>query len=404
MLIKIAWRNIWRNKRRSLIVLTSIVIGAIAVILTDGLSNGMLGQMLTNQINSGVSQIQIHKKGFKDNKTVQNYIPDYHKVEEVLKNTQQIKCYSKRAITFGLLSSATNSSGVYINGIIPSEEEKVSDIKSSVNEGSYLGNNARGIVIGKGLAEKLEVGIGDKVVALASTPDGTVGSDVFRITGIYETSSTEFDRMNVYIQLREAQQLLGIGDNIYEFAILTTDYNQVTQVKDEIVSKLSDKYEVLSYIDLLPMLIIQLDLYKESMLIFSVIVGIALIFGITNVMLMAVFERIREFGVLKSIGMKNTKLFSMIITESFIIGLIGTVIGIAAGLLIQIPLSNVGINLSMFAKSLKSFGVGAVIYPFASVENIMTLIILIPLISVIAAIYPAYKSVKLEPVTAMRYV
>jgi putative ABC transport system permease protein len=404
MLLKIAWRNIWRNKRRSLIVLSSVIIGIIAAIQLDGLTMGMINQMLFNQINSGIGHIQIHKKGFNDNRTVQNYMSDYRTIESELKNNPEVKYYSERVVTFGLLSSASNSSGVYINGILPQEEEKVTYIKKSIVEGNYINGEGREIVIGKNLAEKLSVGIGDKVVAMSNTPDGSVGSDVFRVTGIYETFSSDFDRINIYIPLERAQQMLNIGDNIHEIAVITNDYNKVTRVKEEISKKIGGDYEVLSYIDVLPILVYSIDLYKETIWIINLIVGLALIFGIINVMLMAVFERIREFGVLRSIGMKTTKLFMMVVTESFIIGIIGTIAGIALGILIQIPLSDFGINLSMFAESLKSYGVGAVIYPETSAENLISLLVMIPFIAVIGALYPAYKAIKLEPVTAIRYV
>ena len=385
-------------------MLSSVIIGVIAAILLDGLTMGMLNQMLSNQINSSISHMQIHKKGFNDNKTVQNYLPDYRKTEEIVKNNPSVKHYCKRVITFGLLSSAANSSGVYINGIIPDEEENITYIKSSIIEGGYITGEGREIVIGKNLAEKLDVGLGDKVVAMSNTPDGSVGSDVFRIAGIYETFSSEFDRINIYIPISRAQQMLDIGDNIHEIAIITNDYNQVTAVKEEITKQLNGGYEILSYIDLLPLLVVMLDMYKEMTWIINLIVGLALIFGIINVMLMAVFERIREFGVLISIGMKTSKLFMMIVIESFIIGIMGTGLGITLGLIIQVPLSKIGINLSIFAESLKSYGVGAVIYPAASMDNLVSLLVMIPFISVIAALYPAYKAIKLEPVSAIRYV
>lgn len=404
MILKIAWRNIWRNKRRSVIVLSSVVVGIIAAILLDGLTMGMLDQMLSTQINSSIGHIQIHEKGFNDNKTVRNYITGYHIVEESVRNTPEVKNYCKRVITFGLLSSAANSSGVYINGIIPQEEEKVTFIKNSIIEGSYISGEDREIVIGKGLAEKLGVGVGNKVVAMSNTPDGSVGSEVFRITGIYETFSSEFDRINIYIPLKRAQQMLNIGDNIHEIAIITKDADKVASVKGELQSKLPGDFEVLTYFDLLPMLVSMLDLYKAMTWIINLIVGIALIFGIINVMLMAVFERIKEFGVLISVGMNTAKLYMMIVIESLIIGIMGTVLGIALGLLIQLPLSHSGIDLSMFTESLKSYGVGAVIYPATSMVNLVSLFVMIPFISVIAALYPAYKAVKLEPVYAIRHI
>ena len=138
MLLKLAWRNIWRNKRRSIIVLTSVVVGIVAIIISDGLSNGMMSQMLFNQVRISKSHLQIHKTGFTDNKVIKNYIPDYKKVENALKQNKDIKAYSKRVVASGLLSSASNSSGVYINGIIPSEESKITIIKSSIIKGKYF--------------------------------------------------------------------------------------------------------------------------------------------------------------------------------------------------------------------------------------------------------------------------
>lgn len=403
MILKIAWRNIWRNKRRSLIVLSSIVVSIAGVIFYDGLNNGMLNQMLFNQINTGVSHIQIHKKGFKDNKTVKDFIPDHKKVEEVLKNNQSVKFYSERVIVFGLLSSAVNSTGVFINGIEPSDEEKITIIRNSVIQGNYPDRNNREILIGKSLAEKLGVGAGDKLVALSNTQGGMIGSDVFRISGVFETASSEFDKINVYIPVKFAQQMLEIGDNVHEVAIITTDYNSVKDIKETIRLQLGDEYEVLDYTDILPLLISMIELYKETMVIVDLIFGTALIFGIANVMLMAVIERIREFGVLRSIGMKSSKLFLMIIMEALIIGITGTVTGLITGILINIPFFKSGINLSLFAEGLKSFGTGAVIYPVLSIENLISLAVMVPLISVLAAIYPAYKSIKLEPVDAIRH-
>jgi ABC-type antimicrobial peptide transport system permease subunit len=140
------------------------------------------------------------------------------------------------------------------------------------------------------------------------------------------------------------------------------------------------------------------------MIVLDLIIGLALIFGIINVMLMSVFERINEFGVLMSIGMKNSKLFLMIVFEAFIIGVIGTIAGLIIGLLIHYPISITGIDFSVFAEGLDSYGVGAIIYPYLSIENIITMIIIIPFIVVLGAIYPAFRAIRLQPVYAVRYV
>ena len=239
---------------------------------------------------------------------------------------------------------------------------------------------------------------------MSNTLKGDVGSDLFRVAGIYQTSSSEFDKVNIFIPLKKSQELLGIGDKIYEFAMITDNYKNVDKIKNEIASKLNSNYEVQSYKDMLPLLILQMDMYNEMMFIIDFVIGLALIFGIINTMLMAVFERIREIGVLMSIGMKNKKIYLMILMEAFVIGIIGTVVGVIVGLLLYLPLSYSGINFSIFAQSLESFGVGAVIYPVISIQNLINTIIIIPFITVLGALYPAYKAIKLEPVYAINYV
>jgi putative ABC transport system permease protein len=404
MLLKIAWRNIWRQRRRSIIVMISVAVGIVATLLTETLSMGMMLQMLENQIGSHVAHVQVHRKGFESNQVVQNYLPDRAKVEELLSETPEIQAYSERVISFGLISSASSSSGVTIVGIDPGREEKVTTIERSMVEGEYLSSRRNEVIIGKGLAEKLGVGLGDKIVAMATALDGHIGSDVFRIAGVYQTYSSEFDKMYIYIPLKEAQEMLGLDGDVSEIAIILRNRDKLDQVHQALQSRLGSGYEVLTYPEILPFLVLQLDLFQESMFIFYAIIGIALIFGIINTMLMSVFERMTEFGVLKAIGMKNARLVVMILLEAFLLGVIGTVCGFIAGYFIYLPLSHSGVNLSMFSASLTSFGVGAIIYPVLTVEGVLNALLIIPLIAVLGAVYPALKAARFQPVAAIRYV
>lgn len=404
MLLTLAWRNIWRNKRRSLIVLLSVIVGVNSILFMDGLTNGMLKQILVNQISSSVSHMQVHKAGYNDDKVVQNFVPNPSKVESALQSNPKVIYYSKRVKTFGLLSSASNSSGVYINGIEPESEQNISGLKTYVIEGTYLSGDMHEIVIGKKLADKLKVSIGDKVVAMSNSPDGTIGSDVFRIVGIFKTPTSEFDKTFIYISLENSQKMLEIPGTVHEFAVITDNYLTANMIRDELRKELGADYEVLSYEDLLPFIILQLDMYKESMFIVNLIIGLALIFGIINSTLMSVFERINEIGVLMSIGMKNSKIFNMILLESLIVGTMGTIVGILSAYLLHIPLGKYGIDLSLFAESLESFGVGAILYPSLSLDNFIMTLFMIPFIAVLGAVYPAVKAIKLQPVYALRYV
>ena len=239
---------------------------------------------------------------------------------------------------------------------------------------------------------------------MASTLKGTVGSDVFRIVGLYQTFSSEFDKTTIYIPLDNAQRMLELGDQITEFAMVLDDVKMLDNIKALIQSKLDQNYEVLTYRDLLPLMVMQIDLYKETIWIFYLIVGIAMVFGIINTMLMSVLERIHEFGVLMAIGLRNRKLFVMIMLEAFLLGIFGSVFGVVLGILVYYPLSISGIDLSVFAEGLTAFGSGAVIYPVLTSLSIINAVITIPVVSLLGALYPAYKTVRLQPVTAIRHV
>jgi putative ABC transport system permease protein len=404
MMLTIAWRNIWRNRRRSLIIMLSIIIGVAAVMMNDGLSFGMIQQVLDNQIGSHVSHIQIHAKGFNDNRVIQTSISDIKKVEGILEDTRGVRQWSRRVVTFGLLSSALNSSGGLIVGVDPMREPTVTSIQASITEGRYLSGRPHEVIIGRKMAEKLGVGLGDKVVGMASAVSGDVGSDLFRVVGIYETVSSDFDKMHMFTTLAGAQDMLELGGRVLEYAITVEDIEQVEAITRELRAKLGDEYEVHSYIDLLPMLVWTVEMYGEMMIVVYVIIGLAMIFGIINTMLMSVFERIQEFGVLMAIGMKNSYVFRMVMTEALLLAAIGTLAGLIAGMAVLLPLSSVGINFSMFSEGLNSFGVGAVIYPRVTIDSIVSVIVIIPLTALLGALYPALKATRLQPANAIRYV
>jgi ABC-type lipoprotein release transport system permease subunit len=404
MLAKLAWRNIWRNKRRSLIVLAAIVVGMVVLVFSESFIAGSLKGMLDNQIGSHTSHIQIHRKGFSDNKIIQSTIPNASFVEGVLQGSPGVLRHSKRVVTYALISSASNSSGVSLVGVDPAQEQQVSKIQASVVQGSYLSGKDHEIILGKNLAERLGVALGDKVVAMASMLDGHVGSDVFRIVGLFETFSSDFDRLYVFIPTGNAQRMLGLGDQISEFAVLAQTMELVPQLDVMLERELGGSYEVLSYRELLPAIMAILDVADEAMGIYYLIIGAATIFGIVNAMLMSVFERIREFGVLMAMGMKNGKLFSMIVLEASYLGVLGMLIGMGVGLAIYLPFWKYGLDLSAFSEGLTMVGMSAVVYPILTVGAVIRMAVIIPLVAVVAALYPATKAIRLQPVRAIYYV
>lgn len=404
MLFKVAWRNVWRNKRRSLIVLVSIVVGVTALILNDTLSIGWSEQMLNNQIGLDAAHVQISLKGYHDDPVLEKSIPNGAAIDSLLSNEPSIKYYSERLVFYGLVSSSANSSGITIVGIQPEKERHITTIHQFIVEGHYLDGGEREILISRKLAQKLSVDLGEKVVIMASRPDGDIGSDVFRISGLFQSVNSDFDKSHIYIPIQAARRMMEVGPYVSQFAIIAQDFQKVDQLKTKLRRELPDQYEVMSYRDILPLLILQVKLYDEFSYITYFIVGLALLFGIINTMLMAVMERIHEFGVLKSIGMPNGHIFRMILYEALLLGVTGMAFGMLCGYLLYLPLSHSGLDLSRFASSLSSFGTGAIIYPVLRLKTLINVIVIIPLFAVGGALYPAYKAVRFVPVEALRYV
>ncbi len=402
MISRIAWRNILRNKRRSIILIVSIMIGVIAMFLTDAISIGMMQQMLTNQIGADAGYIQIHQKGYHRDPALKNSITDTAPVRAALARDSSAYVVSERLRTFGLVSSAYNSAGVSIVGIIPREEKRVTTVHEYVVKGTYLTANPGDIIISTATAEKLKVGLGDKVVIMASRVGGSVGSEACRVVGLFETFDSGFDQTHVYIPIQTERQMLDAPGRVSEFVVNPLDPKQTDAVAERLRSELPAGFEVMTYKQMLPLLVMQIQLYNQTIYIFYAIIAFALIFGIVNTMLMAVMERTHEFGVDMAIGMSHKRIFTMILTEAFYLGAIGTVVGLAISFGIYIPLSHSGWNLAMFSESLKSIGVGTTIYPVIHASSLINTAIIIPLAAVVGAIYPALRAIKLQPVEAIR--
>ena len=408
MISKIAWRNILRNKRRSLILIVSILVGVFALVLARAFVRGFMEQMLTNQIGTDVGYIQIHKTGYQADPSIDNSMSSPNLIRGILKGDSTMIKYSERLRTYGLVSSAYNSAGVAIVGIVPNEEIKVTTMSQCIVEGQYLNVEPNQIIISATLAEKLKVGVGDKVVIMASQLDGSVASEGCRISGIYRTSNSGFDQSHVYVPIESLRQMLSVGDMVSEFVINPIYPAQMPTLQNGLrrdirpISGSQDKFEIMTYEEMLPLFVMQLGFYDQIFYVIYGIIAIALIFGIIDVMLMAVLERTHEFGVAMAVGMSTRKIFRMILIEAFLLGIVGTIVGLVIAYFICLNLSHNGWDLSVFSESLRSWGSGSKIFPVLRTADFIKALLIIPLVTVAGAIYPALKAVRLHPVEAIR--
>jgi putative ABC transport system permease protein len=406
MFLKMVWRNVWRNKRRSWIIICAVIVGLAGMLFSLAFTEGMMRQTLVNALGTHVAHLEIHKKGFENKKVINLSIEEPQKVIQAVAEEPGVTAYSPRVVSSGLISSSESSSGVSIIGVDPQKEPGVTIIKESVTQGDYLNEEgAYQVLIGQGLAEKLKVGLDDKIVLMAQDLTGDIGSGAYRVKGIFKTASPEFDKYMIYLNLKDSQKLLGLGNRISEVAVLIDTPRDPTAVQKSLLAKLdSEEYEVLSWKEIMPIMVSQIEFFDEMMYVFFLVVCIAMGFGIVNTLLMAIMERIREFGIMMSLGVKPRKIFQMVVAESVLLCFSGLVLGNLFTYLLVLYASRKGFDLSIFSKSLETFGIGHLIYPQLTISMVLIGAVTVLGMGIFASLYPGYKAARLRPVEALRHI
>jgi ABC-type lipoprotein release transport system permease subunit len=402
MLLSLAWRNIWRNKKRSLIIISAIAVGLCCGLFASSTMFGMWDSMINTTIDRDLGHLQVHSKSYEDEKLVTDTIPNFQNVISVIKSHKFVTGVSSRILVEGMASSASTSNGVRILGINPMIEKSVTSIHKQIIDGSYFGQSWKNqIVISKKLADNLGVKIKSKVVLSFQGIDGSIIYGAFRIAGIYRTESSMFDKGNVFVKETDLQRLINSDKISNEIVVRLSSVQQVDSVYLPIKNQFKN-FSVKYWGDLAP----ELKFYYQSVVVqMNIFVGIilfALLFGITNTMLMSVMERVREFGVLMAVGMKRSRVFFMIILETISLSFVGGIIGLvlAVGLIHYFGI--VGINLSAFTEGLSQWSLGSRLYTILPFSFYPPLVLMILATAIIAAFYPALKAIRLKPATAIR--
>ncbi len=402
MIAAIAWRNVWRNKKRSAVILTAIILGLWAGLFANGLMYGMIQQIIQNAIGDRLGHVQIHAPGYRDHPEVTNVIPNS---AEALTRTRQeasVKAASGRIILNGMASSASNSLGAQLFGVDPSTDTSVVDLEERLVEGTWLNDSKRNpIVIGQAMAEKLGLRVGNKVIFQAQALNGDIAGGAFRIVGLYNTVNSVFDKTAMFARQSDVDRVFSMDGNVHQIIILADNFETIDATATSLKQAFPD-LDVAGWKEISPELGMYSDMSAYYLMIFIVIILVALAFSITNTMLMAVVERIREFGVIKALGMGHGKIFTMILLETIMLTLLGCLGGMVTGWATVAIVNKTGLNLAAVSDGLEAFGMSTVIRPELPFNTYPQLIVLTFLTAIIAAIYPAIKAIRLNPVEAIR--
>jgi len=406
---KMAWRNIWRNPRRTLLTISAIAFACLLLVFMLSFQFGSYDAMINASVKIHTGHLQVQAKGYKEKQQMRCVVDDPAGVAGILSEIHGVEAFTFRANAFSMVSSNERTYGVMVIGIDPEKEARVSTLKKLVRKGRYLTqtDTAR-ILVGRLLANNLRVDLGDELTVLGQGMDGSVAAAVFTVTGIFSSGIDALDRSTVHIPLKYFQEIYAMGRAVHEVTIICKNLGDLPKIKQAVATKISTLYKkspltVLDWKELMPGLSqgIFMDLVSGLITYFILIMVVA--FSILNTFLMAILERTKEFGMLMAIGTTPGRLTRMVLTESTLMTLIGIAAGIGLGCGVTLYFQSHGINIAGASEILRQYGVSGSLYPKLSLLSASIGPGMVLIITFFAALYPALRIRRLRPVEAMAH-
>jgi ABC-type lipoprotein release transport system permease subunit len=401
ILATLAWRNLWRNYRRTLIMLTAIVIGVWAMIIFSALMRGMLTEMVHAGLRVLPGEVQIHHPEFRDDPSVVNSIQQPTGPLLKVLNTSPIEAWTSRIKVPGMISSERDNRGVQLLGIDPAGEIALGFDTDEIIEGRFLESpDDKGIVIGRKLAERLETQLGKRVVIMSQDPDNDVADRGIRVVGIYRARLQATEELNVYVGRGTLQKMLKIDDQVSEIAITANSYKTVDSWWPAVAAAAGPDMDTQPWMTLDAYLGTMLSIQGTINLVIMIVIFIALSFGLVNTLVMAVFERVREIGLMMALGMRPQWIMYQVLLESVMLLGLGLLIGNVLAAATILPLES-GIDISVVAEGLEMAGMGSTLYPSLAAQDMLMATGVVLALGMAASIIPAWRASRYNPIQAL---
>lgn len=403
MTLQLAWRNIWRNPRRTGAILAAVAVGVWSMAVLGAFMEGASRQMLENAIATLTGSIQIHREGYPSDPVVDHSILSPESVRNALESIlPEGARWTERVRVDAVASNARHAAGVALVGIVPEREAEVSFIGRAPLTGESLSpEDEHGILVGRALARDFGTEPGKRLVLMSRDRNGEIASRAFRIRGVYGAELESTEKRYVFVNLPAAREMLRLGDGVSEFAVLLPGKTEAGPVAEALRSALPDEFVVRTWRELLPLIQVHLEMADRFRDIWYLVVFVAMGFGIVNTLLMVVFERMREFGLLKALGMTNGRIVRQVLVESFALLLTGIVVGNLLALPTIALLARTGIDLTAFAAGAEFAGMSRVIRPAFRIGEIFRASLVVLVLGLLVSLYPAWKASRFTPVEAM---
>jgi len=403
--IRIAWRNLWRNGRRTAITFAAVSLNTAILIVSFALMIGIVDDLIHNVTDLSLGQVQVHHPKYRSERSIYDTVKN---PEKILAAAQEMGISAAtRSYGFGLLSHGTKSAGVQFCGVSPTAEKNISDLYQYILDGSYLPDLPdRKVVVGRKLARTLETKIGDELVVVVQAADGSLGNELFYVAGVLKSVGETTDRTLALIDSKDFEELFATKGLVHEIALNSRGRLTEDQVAAAVKTAAGDS-AVETWRQLLPPLNDMLNSMNGVLFLFGLVFFLAAGLGVMNTMLMATYERIREFGLLKAIGASPWRVLREVTAEALVLALASTLVGGAVGVFFGWYFEHFPIDLTVFsADGFSTMGVAmsplwrATLSP----ETIWIPIVMMWIISLLAALWPAVKAARLDPVKALSHV
>ena len=397
----LAWRNLWRNYRRTLIMLGAITVGTWAMIFMTALMRGMVDDMIKEGIRNLPGHVQIHHPEYRDDPSIVNSLAAPSEALLKALNQPEVVAWTTRVRVPAVISSERESRGVILLGIDPQAEQPISEMQTKIVTGRFLtDSNDKGLIIGASLAKRLETKIGKRVVVMSQDPDNDIADRGFRIVGLYKSAIEATEESAIYAARDTVQKMLKMNDQVSQIVILGADYRDVSALTKTIDSASPSDQEVLPWKQVDTYLGTMLDVMDGFVFIWIVVIFLALSFGLANTLIMAVFERVREIGLMQALGMRPSSILYQFLLEAFFLLAIGLAIGNIAAIASIKPLES-GIDLSIVAEGMAMMGAGSMLYPALYTSDIVLANVIVIILGLLTSLLPAWRASRYDPVEAI---
>jgi len=406
LLMRLAWRNLWRNRRRTLITVSAMAFGLAVCMAMVAILDGFYTEIFRSLVTESVGHIQIHQRDFPAQRAVYHTIGGSAALQARIEACPGVARVAVRVYGAALLGAATTSAGALVTGIDPEREAALTRIDRKIVSGRSLSPQPQGeIIVGHKLARRLKIDVGSELVAVTQAADGSLGNELYQVVGLFRTNNVAQDSAGAFVHVADAQTLLGLNDQVHELALVTAPNADIGAMVATVTGLVAERPLLVR-----PWYAVHLQLQQllrlgdASMFILLAILFVVAGIGVLNTMLMSVFERTKELGVVSALGLRPWQLIILVLAETLALALVATLVGVPLGLGLDGFLIWHGLDLRWFSANISMLGTtfDPIMRGEFRIGRIVEIEAGLVAISLLAAIWPALRAARLRPAVAMR--